>query len=556
MRVLIAEDDPRSRYMLATLLAGHGFEVVTASDGVEALEQVRRASFDLLLSDLLMPRLDGFQLCRTIKADPGLRHIPILVYTATYTAPADEELARAAGADSFLIKPSEPDKILAAVEQILHGNPPGRPAPSAAAASEEEGSTPGMLSELAYVRQHNERLMAKLSRKLDQLQQTNAHLSERTAQLMDADRRKNAFLAMLAHELRNPLASLRNALSTFHLRGVADPTMRQELDIMDRQVRHLARLVDDLLDVSRIMRGKIQLQTERLDLARLVRTAAEDHRGLFQQAAITLDVAVPALPVWVMGDSIRLAQVLSNLLENAAKFTGTGGQVGVRLTVDTNARHAEISVRDTGIGIEPEMLPRLFETFTQADRSLARSKGGLGLGLAFVKELTKLHGGEVHAASAGPGRGAEFTIRLPVQPEPAALAQMPAPPRRFEKRFRILVVEDNRDAADSLRFLLELYGCEVAVAYTGPDGVQVAERWQPDVVLCDIGLPGLDGYGVASQLRHNPSTSKARLIAVTGYGTDDDKQRSREVGFDAHLVKPVDPDVLQRVLLQESFAVP
>jgi CheY-like chemotaxis protein len=360
---------------------------------------------------------------------------------------------------------------------------------------------------------------------------------------------------MLAHELRNPLAPLRNAVSTFRLRGVADPTMRQELDMIDRQLRHLTRMVDDLLDVSRIMRGKIQLQAERLDLAQLVRTVAEDHRSLFQQAALILDVDVPKLPVWVMGDSTRLAQVLSNLLQNAAKFTEMGGQVGVRLTVDTHARHAEITVRDTGIGIEANMLPLLFETFAQADRSLDRSKGGLGLGLALVKELTKLHGGEVHAVSAGPGRGAEFTIRLPVQPEPAALAQMPAPPRRFEKRLRILVVEDNRDAADTLRFLLELYGCEVAVAYSGPDGVQAAERWQPDVVLCDIGLPELDGYGVASQLRHNPSTSKARLIALTGYGSDDDKRRSREVGFDAHLVKPVDPDVLQGVLLQESSAV-
>jgi CheY-like chemotaxis protein len=256
-----------------------------------------------------------------------------------------------------------------------------------------------------------------------------------------------------------------------------------------------------------------------------------------------------------MGDSNRQPQVLSNQLPNAAKITETGGRVGVRLTVDRQAGQADITVRDTGIGIDPEMLPRLFETFAQADRSLDRSKGGLGLGLALVKELTKLHGGEVHAASAGLGRGAEFTIRLPVQPEPAALAQMPAPPRRSEKRLRILVVEDNRDAADSLRFLLELYGCEVVVAYSGPDGVQAAERWRPDVVLCDIGLPGLDGYGVASQLRHNPSTCKARLIAVTGYGSDDDKRRCREVGFDAHLVKPVDPDVLQGVLLQEPSAV-
>jgi CheY-like chemotaxis protein len=215
---------------------------------------------------------------------------------------------------------------------------------------------------------------------------------------------------------------------------------------------------------------------------------------------------------------------------------------------------AVLQVRDTGIGIAPDMLPRLFETFTQADRSLERSKGGLGLGPALVKGLAELHGGEVNAASAGPGCGAEFTVRLPVEPEPPALSEMPTAPARTGKRLRILVVEDNRDAADSLRLLLELYGYEATIAYTGPDGVKVAEQWQPDVVLCDIGLPGLDGYGVASRLRQNPSTAKARLIAVTAYGAEDDKQRSQEVRFDAHLVKPVDPNALQGVLLQEASA--
>jgi CheY-like chemotaxis protein len=323
--------------------------------------------------------------------------------------------------------------------------------------------------------------------------------------------------------------------------------------MMERQVRHLARIVDDLLDVSRIMRGKVQLRPERLDLARLVRTAAEDHGGIFRQAGLGLDVDVPELPVWVMADSIRLAQILSNLLHNAAKFTDPGGRVSIRLTVASGDK-AEIAVRDTGIGIGPDMLPRLFETFAQADRGLERSKGGLGLGLALVKGLAELHGGEAHAASAGPGCGAEFTVRLPVEPEPAALSETPTAPARTGKRLRILVVEDNRDAADSLRMLLELYGCEATVAYSGPDGVTAAEQWQPDVVLCDIGLPGLDGYGVARRLRRNPSTAKARLIAVTGYGAEDDKRRSQEVGFDAHLVKPVDPAALQAVLLQEAPA--
>jgi CheY-like chemotaxis protein len=224
------------------------------------------------------------------------------------------------------------------------------------------------------------------------------------------------------------------------------------------------------------------------------------------------------------------------------------------LTVDRAGEKAEVAVRDTGVGIGPDMLPRLFETFAQADRSLDRSKGGLGLGLALVKGLVELHGGEVHAASGGPGCGAEFTVRLPVEPEPAALSEMPTAPTGTGKRLRILVVEDNRDAADSLRLLLELYGYDVTVAYTGLDGVKAAEQERPDVVLCDIGLPKMNGYEVARRLRQNPSTAKARLVAVTGYGAEEDKQRSREVGFDAHLVKPVDPNALQGVLLQEASA--
>jgi CheY-like chemotaxis protein len=358
---------------------------------------------------------------------------------------------------------------------------------------------------------------------------------------------------MLAHELRNPLAPLRNALHVLGQRGSADGAFRQSQEMMERQVRHLARIVDDLLDVSRIMRGKVQLRPERLDLARLVRTAALDHKGIFRQAGLDLDLDVPELPVWVMADSIRLAQILSNLLHNAAKFTDSGGRVSLRLTV-AGGDKAEIAVRDTGIGIGPDMLARLFETFAQADRSLERSKGGLGLGLALVKGLAELHGGEVHAASAGPGCGAEFTVRLPIEPEPAALSEMPTAPTRTGKPLRILVVEDNRDAADSLRLLLELYGYEVTVAYSGLDGVTAAQQWQPDVILCDIGLPGLDGYGVASRLRQHPSTAKARLIAVTGYSAEEDRRRSREVGFDAHLVKPVDPAALQGVLLQEAPA--
>ncbi|HUY36205.1 MAG TPA: ATP-binding protein [Pirellulales bacterium] len=412
---------------------------------------------------------------------------------------------------------------------------------------------PDMESEIFPRSREIQEVNRKLRAANDELER---RVRERTEQLTEADRRKDAFLAMLAHELRNPLAPLRNALHVMGLCEVADPAIRQALEMMDRQLRHLARIVDDLVDVSRIMRGKIQLRTERLDLAMLVRTVVEDHRGIFQRAGVGLMVDSRPLPVWMTGDPIRLTQVLGNLLRNACKFTGAGGEVSVRLSLDTAGGKAAVAVRDTGVGIEPAMLPHLFETFAQADRSLDRSQGGLGLGLALVKGLAELHGGEVQATSAGPGRGAQFTLRLPVEPEPKALSNMPKRVRRTGKHLRILVVEDNRDSADSLRMLLQLHGHEVTVAYSGPEGVSTAEQWRPDVVLCDIGLPGLDGYGVAGRIRQNPLMAQARLIAVTGYGRDEDRRRSDEAGFNHHMVKPVDPAALERLLRGLELASP
>jgi CheY-like chemotaxis protein len=336
------------------------------------------------------------------------------------------------------------------------------------------------------------------------------------------------------------------------LRPVPDPAVVRGREMIDRQVTHLTRLVNDLLEVGRMIRWHVEVRKERLDLARLVRTAAEDQRPAAERAGLGLRVDVPELPVWVTGDATRLTQVLDNLLHNAVKFSDSGGSIGVRMAVTDG--QAAIDVRDTGIGIEPGVLARLFEPFSQADRSLARSRGGLGLGLSLVRRLVELHGGTVGARSDGPGTGSTFTLRLPVEAEPAALTSTPLTPGPTGKRLRILVVEDNRDAADSLRMVLELYGYEVTVAYAGPDGVAAAVRWHPDVVLCDIGLPGLDGYGVAGALRGNPATARARLIAVTGYGHDEDRRRSKEAGFDTHLVKPVDPQALQEVLARATAA--
>ncbi len=363
----------------------------------------------------------------------------------------------------------------------------------------------------------------------------------------EADRRKDEFLAMLAHELRNPLAPLRNALQILALGG-GDPGVTGRVRaIMDRQVTHLTRLVDDLLDVSRVTSGKVKLRPERLDLARLARQAAVDHRPAFDAKRVTLGPPLPGVPVWVSGDPTRLAQVVDNLLANALKFTPEGGEVLLAVAAGPGGR-AVLSVRDTGAGIEPDVVGRLFVPFHQADRTLDRSAGGLGLGLAIVKGLAELHGGSVLAESAGAGRGATFTVTLPAAAEPAALAGPPPAAAPGARRLRVLVVEDNRDSADSLRMLIDLLGHEVDVAYTGPDGVRAAGERPPQVVICDIGLPGLDGYGVAAALRRNPATAASKLIALTGYGQEEDRRRAREAGFDEHLTKPADPTTLTSLL--------
>jgi signal transduction histidine kinase/CheY-like chemotaxis protein len=377
-------------------------------------------------------------------------------------------------------------------------------------------------------------------------------IKEMEGKLREANRHKDEFLAMLAHELRNPLAPVRNGLQVLKSGRADRAAVEKVWAMMERQVTHMARIVDDLLDVSRLMRGRVELRPERLDLGRFARTALEDQRPAFERAGLSLDAGLPELPVWVNADPTRLTQVLDNLLQNAAKFTPRGGTVSVGVGADASRGQAVLTVRDTGVGIEPGLLPHLFETFTQADRSLDRSKGGLGLGLSLVRGLAELHGGTVEARSEGPGRGAEFVVRLPLLPEPAAVTESPAAPRRAATRLRVLVVEDNRDAADSLRMLLQLYGYEVTVAYTGPAGVAAANEWRPDVVLCDIGLPGLDGYGVVRALRRNPATAQARMIAVSGYGRDEDREKSQQAGFDAHLTKPADPDKLQELLARPA----
>ena len=374
-------------------------------------------------------------------------------------------------------------------------------------------------------------------------------VSERTQRLVEADRRKDEFLAMLAHELRNPLAPIRNALQILGTPEAGPAVIERAREMMERQIHHMVRLVDDLLDISRITRGKVQLKKETFDLAALAARAAESLRPLMESQGIELSVSLPSAPLLLEADPVRLEQVLFNLLHNSGKFTPAGGRVW--LSVALEGGEAVLRVRDTGIGVPADLLPVIFEPFTQADHSLDRSRGGLGIGLTLVQGLMALHGGTADARSEGPGLGSEFVLRLPFQQAPAgAEARDEPPPPEVSGSLRVLVVDDNEDAAETVAVLLDLWGHDVRTAMDGFSALAAAAELDPEVILLDIGLPRLDGYEVARRLRE--SGNRALVVAMTGYGRDEDRRRSREAGFDEHLVKPVDPALLREVLARRQ----
>jgi two-component system CheB/CheR fusion protein len=382
-----------------------------------------------------------------------------------------------------------------------------------------------------------------------------ANISDRKraeAALKDAARQKDAFLAMLAHELRNPLAPVLNAVQVLRLKGGTDPTLAHQRDVIDRQVGQLKRLLDDLLDAARISRGAIQVRREPTDLRSVLETAVEAARPGVAAKNHTLRVELPTEPLVLTGDATRLTQVFSNLLNNAAKYTDPRGSI--TLSAERRGDEAVVRVADTGIGMPPDMLDKAFDLFAQADQTLDRSQGGLGIGLTLARRLVDLHGGTVTATSAGLGKGSEFTVRLPLLPagtKPPTVAERPTPrkPLRLGRR-RILVVDDNPDSADSLALLLGLWKHEVKTAPDGPTALKLAPTYKPDVVILDIGLPRMNGYQVARELRKLPALKNAMLVALSGYGQEEDRRQSKEAGFVHHLMKPVDPDELRAVLAE------
>ena len=498
--VLNVDDNDTSRYVKTRILRGAGFEVLEAANGAAALEIIARLSPELVLLDVRLPDISGRDICASLKNDPGTASIVVLQTSATHVDSKNRVASLDAGADGYLVEPIEPEELVASVRALLR---------------------------MRRAEHERERALAALR---------------------EADRRKDEFLAMLAHELRNPLAPIRNAVEI--LRVSPDRATRERArELILRQSNHLTRLVDDLLEVSRITQRKVVLQRSVVALGAVVDASVEVAESMLEAHGHTLVVSVPERDVWLDVDSVRLSQVLANLLNNAAKFTPRGGRILLGAFVGDG--FLELRVEDNGVGISAEVLPTVFELFAQADRSLDRSQGGLGIGLSLARGLVEMHGGTIDAYSEGPGRGSVFVVRLPLGKVLAPMAPSRSPPRGDTSGSlgrRVLVVEDNPDAAEAMRMLLVGLGHEVTLCADGIEAVEVALDLRPEVILLDIGLPGLDGYEVARRLRAAPETLHAHLIAVSGYGQQTDRSRSQAAGFDQHLVKPVEPARLAQVI--------
>jgi PAS domain S-box-containing protein len=626
--ILNVDDNDGARYAKSRILSRAGFVVIEAANGTEALERARDSLPDLILLDVKLPDINGFEVCRQIKATPETAGILVLQTSAAAVQSIDRIRGLDGGADSYLIEPIEPAELIAHVrallrvrraegalreseerfrqmaeniddvfwmldpstDQLLYVSPAYRrvwgdaaPAPVPGSGhwaghihAEDEaavetayralaGGTPYEI-EYRIVRPDGDtRWVAERAftvrdtrDRIYRLAGIVNDISERKANemmLRDADRRKDEFLAMLAHELRNPLAPIRNAIELLDPSRAPAPqdfeTMRA---VIGRQVRHLSRLVDDLLDVARITQGKITLRQENVSLAAAIEAAIETVAPALDKKAHTLKTEMPDDSLYVIGDGVRIAQVLGNILSNAVKYTPQGGEI--LIDVRESDEVVQIAVRDNGVGMSAETIPVIFELFVQSQNSLERSEGGLGIGLPLARTLVELHGGQLEAFSGGPGHGSEFIVSLPLaravqiaEPAPAAAAAAAVvAPRDPGPALRLLLVDDSVDAATLLAMVLEADGYDVRVAHEGKQALEVAAQFEPEIVLLDLGLPGMDGFQLAREMRKLAHTANALLVAVTGYGQAADRLRSQEAGFDHHLVKPVSADEIQRVI--------
>ncbi|HST21803.1 MAG TPA: ATP-binding protein, partial [Blastocatellia bacterium] len=505
-KVVLADDNADMRGYVQRLLSSD-YDCIAVADGLEALRATTEHKVDLVLTDMMMPNLDGFGLLKALREDPKTASIPVIMLSARAGEDARVE-GLESGADDYLIKPFSARELLARVKGTL-----------------------------ALSKFHTE--MARRDEELQRL----------VLELKENDRRKDEFLATLAHELRNPLAPIRNSLQIMKLADDNRNAVEQARETMERQLQQMVRLIDDLLDLSRISRGTIELRRERGDLATVVQNAIETSRPVIEQSGHLLMTSIPVEPVFVDADVTRLAQVFANLLNNAAKYTEKGGRIW--LAVEREGNEVVVSVKDTGVGIPAHQLPRVFEMFSQVDRSLEKSQGGLGIGLSIVKRLVEMHGGTVEAQSEGHGFGSEFIVRLPVL---ASLDHESQPPGKREEQAsasaerRIVVADDNEDSAYTMAMMLKIMGNDVRTAHDGFEAIEAAEAFRPELILLDIGMPRLNGYDACRRIREQSWGKDVVMVALTGWGQDEDKRLSREAGFDHHLVKPIEPEALEKLL--------
>ena len=492
--ILNVDDNEGARYAKSRILSKSGFRVIEASNGTDAIAMANEHNPDLILLDTRLPDINGFEVSRRLKSEDSTRTILILQTSASFLKSEDKIQALEWGADNYLFEPIEPEELVANVRALL-----------------------------------------RLSR------------AERA--LRESNRRKDEFLATLAHELRNPLGPIRHANELLGMLDTSDsPEQKKARQIIFRQTDHMIRLVDDLLDVSRISHGKIELKTEQVPLQQFIHTAIETSSELYKARQHELQVTLPETPILLQGDPVRLAQIVTNLLNNAAKFTQPGGLV--KVSAQTTGDSVSITVQDNGIGIAADNRDRIFDLFMQAHHSNDRVKDGLGIGLSLVKTLSEMHGGTVRVESAGIGLGSTFTLQLPIKSAPPSThspQQESAAAQAVDTS--IVIIDDNIDAAETLAAILELNGHSAQIAHTGRHGLQLINEIRPDVIFLDIGLPDQSGYEVAKAIKELDPSFKPILIALTGYGTAEDKAQALAAGFNEHLVKPLDFEKISSINL-------
>jgi signal transduction histidine kinase len=509
VNILLVDDQPAKLLSYQTVLSSLGETLITVTSATEALECLLKHEIAVVLVDVCMPDLDGYELAAMIRQHPRFQQTAIIFVSAVMLNDLDRLRGYECGAVDYVPVPVVPEILRAKVS---------------------------VFADLYRKTRALERLNNDLEQRV--AERTSA-LETTTAALQDADRRKDEFLAMLAHELRNPLAPIRTAVQLLRLKELGPPQRARAREVIERQVEHLVTLIDDLLDVSRITRGMITLEREPVLIGAIVAGAVETARPAIDAHRHDLTVELPDELITVDGDKTRLIQVLANILHNAAKFTDPGGRIHLKVTHE--GAHVAIAVSDTGIGISPELLPRVFELFTQVHSKSERGQGGLGIGLALVRRLVEIHGGTVTARSDGLGSGTEFSVRIPTlgaekvvrthASESAAIAV--TAPRR------ILVADDNHDAAESVTLRLQLAGHQVRAVHDGVEALEVGKVFKPDIVLLDLGMPKMDGCEAARRIRLSSWGKSVTLIALTGWGQQQDRERTSDAGFDLHLVKPV-----------------